>query len=73
MTVEDEHVYRVSMLGALVHNNCPGEGPVDPNDTWVDDGDGTWLENPPKTLPSGPGQIFNPETGEWEFPEGWEM
>ena len=23
MTVEGEHVYRVSLLGALVHNNCP--------------------------------------------------
>ena len=26
MTVEDEHVYRVSVLGALVHNVCPGDG-----------------------------------------------
>ncbi|MGI6416371.1 MAG: hypothetical protein ACOX1P_11940 [Thermoguttaceae bacterium] len=33
MTVEGEHVYRVSLLGALVHNNCPlvpggGGGPA---------------------------------------------
>ncbi len=26
MTVEGEHVYRVSLLGALVHNNCPMTG-----------------------------------------------
>ena len=28
MTVEDEHVYRVSMLGALVHNEGCGPGSV---------------------------------------------
>ena len=27
ITVEDEHVYRVSVLGALVHNNCPANEP----------------------------------------------
>ena len=27
MTVEGEHVYRVSMMGALVHNNCPPGAP----------------------------------------------
>lgn len=26
MTVEGEHVYRVSLLGTLVHNNCPKGG-----------------------------------------------
>ncbi|MGI6416369.1 MAG: polymorphic toxin-type HINT domain-containing protein [Thermoguttaceae bacterium] len=36
MTVEGEHVYRVSLLGALVHNNCPpmpgaGGAPPTPN------------------------------------------
>ncbi|RCS42324.1 hypothetical protein DTL42_19280 [Bremerella cremea] len=33
MTVEGEHVYRVSTLGALVHNTCPpGDGADVPND-----------------------------------------
>jgi len=30
MTVEGEHVYRVSLLGALVHNNCPQSPTIGP-------------------------------------------
>src|SRR5205814_2327578 len=29
MTVESEHVYRVSKLGVLVHNNCPKKPDLD--------------------------------------------
>ena len=30
MTVEGEHVYRVSAAGVLVHNTCPNQGPTGP-------------------------------------------
>ncbi|MGH7135072.1 MAG: polymorphic toxin-type HINT domain-containing protein, partial [Pirellulales bacterium] len=46
MTVEGQHVYRVSFLGALVHNECPP-------DTELEGGDDTMLDSTP--TPGGPG------------------
>ncbi len=44
MTVEGEHVYRVSLLGALVHNNCPIWSST-PNKTSVENALGHWQKH----------------------------
>src|SRR5262249_31175979 len=46
MTVEGEHVYRVSQLGVLVHNNCPRKPSPQIRKEWEQANQKPWPKGP---------------------------
>ena len=68
LSIESEHVYRVSNLGVLVHNTCPP--PDFPGTDPSAAPPGTQWRGAPGSVPGGSsGNYFNPATGESFHPD----
>jgi RHS repeat-associated protein len=62
MTVEAEHVYRVSAVGVLAHNNCPSEIHAGRPGDWHAPNERIVPQVPPNaTTPPGPGWEWRPK------------